>query len=45
MLDWELRWNLQATYNIAKSLNWVLAFRWLARPSTGVILRLMRQLY
>jgi|SRR5882724_9841211 len=45
MFDWELRWDCQAAYNIAKALNWVLVFRWLAWPSTGVSLRLMRQLY
>ena len=45
LLDQELRWSHQASGAIAKATKWVLVFRRLAWPSTGVCPRLMRQLF
>src|SRR5882724_10523435 len=45
MLDQELRWNQQASYNISKVAVWMQALRRLARPSMGIRLVLLRQLY
>ena len=45
MLDQELRWREQADYALSKAAKWTLAFRRLARPTSGVNLRLMRQMY
>ena len=45
MLDQELRWGPQANYVVAKATKWTLAYWRLARPSTGIWLRLMRQPY
>ena len=45
LLDQELQWSHQASSAIAKASKWILAFRRLARPSTGVCPRLMRQLF
>jgi ribonuclease HI len=45
LMDQELRWNHQADYALGKATKWTLAFRRLARPSTGIHPRLMRQLY
>jgi hypothetical protein len=44
-MDEELRWNVQAEKAIAKAAKWTLLFHRLAKPSTGVRAKLMRQLY
>jgi ribonuclease HI/endonuclease/exonuclease/phosphatase family metal-dependent hydrolase len=44
-IDSQLRWKEQAQRAIANATNWILQFRRLTRPSTGVKSRLMRQLY
>ena len=45
MIDQELRWQQQADYALEKATKWTLAFRRLARPTMGVNLWLMRQMY
>jgi hypothetical protein len=45
MVDSKLRWGVQGRRAAAKATNWILMFRRLTRPSTGVSARLMRQLY
>ena len=44
-LDQGLRWGQQADYTLVKAAKWTLAFSRLAQPSSGVNLRLMRQMY
>src|ERR1700678_2659262 len=44
-IDSQLRWKEQAQQAIANTTKWILQFRRLTRPSTGVRSRLMRQLY
>ena len=44
-VDAHLRWREQAQRAIANSTKWILQFRRLTKPSTGVKPRLMRQLY
>ena len=44
-VDTNLRWKEQAQRATANATKWVLQFRRLTRPSTGVNSRLMRQLY
>jgi hypothetical protein len=44
-LDAHLRWKEQAQRATANATKWILQFRRLTRPSTGVRARLMRQLY
>ena len=44
-VDSKLRWNVQAQRWIANTTNWILQFRRLTKPSTGVKAKLMRQLY
>src|SRR6266481_3286531 len=44
-VDHELQWNHQASSTLVKASKWVLAFRHLAQPSTGVHPSLIRQLY
>jgi ribonuclease HI len=45
IFDEELRWRAQAEKAVAKAAKWTLLFRRLTRPSTGVRMGLMRQLY
>ena len=45
MVDQELHWRQQANYVMAKASKWVLAFRRLAQPASGVKMQLMQQLY
>ena len=44
-IDAQLRWKEQAQRATANATKWILQFRRLTRPSTGVNARLMRQLY
>ena len=44
-IDAQLRWKEQAQRAIANATKWILQFRRLTRPSTGVKSKLMRQLY
>ena len=44
-VDAHLRWREQAQRAIANATKWILQFRRLTKPSTGVKPRLMRQLY
>ena len=44
-IDAQLRWNEQAQRAKANTTKWLLQFRRLTRPSTGVNSKLMRQLY
>jgi ribonuclease HI/endonuclease/exonuclease/phosphatase family metal-dependent hydrolase len=44
-IDSQLRWKEQAQRAIANATKWILQFRRLTRPSTGVKSKLMRQLY
>ena len=44
-IDSQLRWREQAQRATANATKWILQFRRLTRPSTGVKSRLMRQLY
>src|ERR1700678_1707490 len=44
-IDSQLRWKEQAQQATANAPKWILQFRRLTRPSTGVRSRLMRQLY
>ena len=44
-IDAQLRWNEQTQRAIANATKWLLQFRRLARVSTGVNAKLMRQLY
>ena len=44
-VDAHLRWKEQAQRAIANATKWILQFRRLTKPSTGVKSRLMRQLY
>ena len=44
-IDSQLRWKEQAQRATANATKWILQFRRLTRPSTGVRSRLMRQLY
>jgi len=45
LIDPELRWKAQTMRAIEKATKWVLLFKRLTKPSTGVRLKLMRQLY
>jgi ribonuclease HI/exonuclease III len=45
ILDAQLRWNEQTQRVTANATKWLLQFRRLTRPSTGVSSKLMRQLY
>ena len=45
VVDSNLRCNAQAQRGIANATKWILQFRWLTKPSTGVKAKLMRQLY
>ena len=45
MLDQELCWRQQADYALSKTAKWTLAFHRLARPASGVNMRLMCQMY
>jgi ribonuclease HI len=44
-IDAQLRWNEQAQRTKANATKWLLQFRRLTRPTTGVNSKLMRQLY
>ena len=44
-IDAQLRWKEQAQRATANATKWILQFRRLTRPSTGVRAKLMRQLY
>jgi ribonuclease HI len=44
-VDAQLRWKEQAQRTIANATKWILQFRRLTRPSSGVGAKLMRQLY
>ena len=44
-IDLQLRWNIQAQKGVANATNWVLQFHRLTRISTGIGIKLMRQLY
>src|ERR1700678_2742876 len=44
-IDSHLRWKEQAQRAIANATKWILQFRRLTKPTTGVKARLMRQLY
>jgi hypothetical protein len=44
-IDAQLRWNEQAQRATANATKWLLQFRRLTRPSTGVSSKLMRRLY
>jgi len=45
MMDQELQWRQHADYTLAKAALWTLAFWQLARPASGIKLRLMWQMY
>jgi hypothetical protein len=45
MVDSKLCWGVQGRRAAAKATNWILMFHRLTRPSTGVLARLMQQLY
>ena len=45
IVDQGLCWRQHADFALTKAAKWTSAFRRLARPSTGVSLRLMRQMY
>ena len=45
IIDANLRWKEQAQRATANATKWILQFRRLTRPSTGVGAKLMRQLY
>ena len=44
-IDFQLRWKEQAQRATANATKWILQYRRLTRPSTGVRSKLMRQLY
>jgi hypothetical protein len=44
-VDAQLRWTVQAQKGVANATNWVMQFRRLTRLSTGLSVKLMRQLY
>ena len=45
LIDTQLRWKEQEQRAAANATKWILQFRRLSRPSTGVSIKLMRQLY
>ena len=45
LIDAQLRWKEQEQRAAANATKWILQFRRLSRPSTGVSIKLMRQLY
>jgi len=45
LVDPELRWKAQTMRAVEKATKWVMLFKRLTEPSTGVRLKLMRQLY
>jgi hypothetical protein len=45
MIDSKLRWGVQGKRAAAKATQWILMFRRLTHPSTGIQAKLMRQLY
>jgi len=45
LVDTQLRWKAQAQKGISNATKWLLQFRRLTKPSTGVKAKLMRQLY
>ena len=44
-IDLQLRWNIQAQKGVANTTSWVMQFHRLMRISTGISVKLMRQLY
>jgi hypothetical protein len=45
MVDNKLRWNIQGKRATSKATKWIMMFRRLTRPSTGISAKLMRRLY
>ncbi|KAH6908836.1 hypothetical protein BKA70DRAFT_1029266, partial [Coprinopsis sp. MPI-PUGE-AT-0042] len=45
LVDSELRWNSQTMQAVEKATQWVMMYKRLTKPSTGVRSKLMRQLY
>ena len=45
MVDQGLRWRQHVDHALAKLTKWTLAFRRLARPGSGIRMKLMRQIF
>jgi hypothetical protein len=44
-VDAELRWNTQEMHAVERAMKWVLLYKQLTKPSTGVRMQLMKQMY